>query len=294
MFGLNVLGRVQRFGIRASRWCIAHLGELETRLSFGLSLPEVITVTLPTSKRKAALTLTGDVARAVYVYGPLGYEPKTIKLWCKLSQQADIVLDIGAHTGLFALTAADTNPECFVAAFEPAPHMYEILCRNTNAAGYGDRIRTERMALSNKDGTAELLIRGSSGSTLEHRFWEDSSALPQINVPCSTLDRWLAANSLRLSDRSLIKLDVETHEPSVMEGAMQAMEDGPAVVCEVLATFVEERLNAMLPSSRWRYFWIGPDGPTERRKIVGDPSWHHNNYLFLKRDSPLLSLVVKQ
>lgn len=291
LFGLNLLGRVQRFGIRALRLCLDSLQGVDRRLVARLSAPNVVTVRLPISRREIALSLGGDVARAVYLDGVMGYEPRTMELWCKLCQHADIVLDIGANCGLFSLVASDANPECHIAAFEPLPQVHEILKRNIMGAGFGGRIRAECTAISNKNGIAEFLVKGSTGSTLEHAFWADSERLVRIDVPCSTLDVWLARNSLSLTDRSLIKLDVETHEPSIIEGAAQALEAGPAVICEVLATFVEERLNCLVPSSRWRYFWIGPDGPSERKRIIGDPSWRHNNYLFLTKDSPFLSEI---
>jgi hypothetical protein len=61
----------------------------------------------------------------------------------------------------------------------------------------------------------------------------------------------------------------------------------------VLATFTEAELGELLLPSRWKYFWIGPDGPVERRRIIGDPAWKYNNYLFLTHSSPYLSMLGK-
>jgi hypothetical protein len=131
-----------------------------------------------------------------------------------------------------------------------------------------------------------MIIKGSSGSTLEQNFWLDTPTLNQITIPVDTLDLWLERTAIPITSRSLIKLDVETHEPAVLEGARKALAAGSAILCEVLGTFTEHQLSDFLPSSKWRYFWIGPDGPVERRRIIGDPSWKLPNYLFIPKDSP--------
>lgn len=114
------------------------------------------------------------------------------------------------------------------------------------------------------------------------------------HVEVSGVDEWLRKYNVRLTQKSVIKIDVETHEPEVFRGAKGTLEIGPAVFCEVLATFTEQELNALFTPDRWRYFWIGPEGPVERRTIAGDPSWQGTNYLFLTKDSPFLPFVTEQ
>jgi hypothetical protein len=210
-----------RAGIHTVHWHGERLANLEMHLHAALPYMDKALVVLPGSQRSVALKVGGDLGKTVFLDGLLGYEESTTRVWHEFCKQADIVLDIGAHVGLFALLAADANPGCEVYAFEPLPVNYDLLCANIEAG----------------------------------------------------------------------EMDVETHEPEVLRGAQTALTRGPALFCEVLATFVEVELNGLLPPSRWRYFWIGPDGPTEHRRIVGDPAWEHMNYIFLTHDSPYLSLV---
>ena len=48
----------------------------------------------------------------------------------RLVASVDVVLDVGASTGLFALVAAVTNPDAKVHAFEPVPETYDFMVEN--------------------------------------------------------------------------------------------------------------------------------------------------------------------
>ena len=284
------------------RWMIHVLRQQRTYLLAGLEqwlydvLPylDEIVVRLPASNHVLKLQVSGGLGKTIFLGGLLGYEAPTTRLWRDLCKHADIILDVGAHIGLFAILAADANPACQVYAFEPLPVNYSLLCANIQASGMQTRITPSALAISDHTGPARLLVKGSSGSTLADDFWADSAELSQIEVQATTLDSWLQSRKLVLTPRSIVKLDVETHEPSVLREAQMALAQGPALFCEVLATFVEAELTDLLPASRWRCFWIGPDGPTERRRIVGDPAWQHMNYLFLTKHSPYLPLIGEQ
>jgi hypothetical protein len=129
-----------------------------------------------------------------------------------------------------------------------------------------------------------MVDKGSNGSTFEQDFWLDTPSLHKISIPVNTLDLWLEQSAISISSHSLIKIDVETHEPKVFHGAEKSLAAGPAVLCEVLGTFTEQRLlNEIFPNSHWHYFWIGP---VERRRIIGDPGWEFLNYLFIPNGNP--------
>ncbi len=58
------------------------------------------------------------------------WEVESRKAWRKLASKADVVLDIGAYTGIYALEACSVNSKAKVMAFEPNPYMRARL--NTN------------------------------------------------------------------------------------------------------------------------------------------------------------------
>lgn len=148
----------------AEHWLTHFIGAGENTLN----------VRMPVSQKNVTLTFRGELTRVVFLDGVMGYERGTGTTWLKLCKQADIVLDIGAHVGLFSLLAADANEASEVYAFEPLPENFEILCGNIQACGFKSRVRPFPIALSDKEGSSHLLVRGSSGSTLSEGFWEDS------------------------------------------------------------------------------------------------------------------------
>lgn len=275
-----------RLAIKSARYLKEQCASLESLLYTRLSYQSELVTRLPYTNRKIKLHAAGDISKAIYLDGLLGYEGSSTSLWGKLCRRADLILDIGAHIGTYSLIAADSAAGIPIHAFEPLPENFALLSENIEASGYKDYISAHTIALSNMNGETNMVVRGSSGSTLEQSFWLDAPQLNQIKVAVQTLDFWLDQSTLSITSSSLIKLDVETHEPRVLEGAYKAIGAGPAMLCEVLGTFTEEQLNDLLPAAQWRYFWIGPLGPVERRRIIGDPSWKFPNYLFIPKQSP--------
>lgn len=288
---LTPAARTLRSVIRIVRWHQAAIFRLQSWLKRAMPNLDEITVRLPKSNHSIKLNASGDFGKTLFLDGLLGYEGTTTRKWFEFCRQADVVMDIGAHLGVFSLLAADANSTSRVFAFEPQPTNFRFLCAHIESSGMRERITPFEAAISDHTGTDQLLLKGTSGSTLAKDFWADSATLSQAQVQTTTLDDWLLSNQVSLSPHSILKMDVETHEPAILRGAQKALSQEPAIFCEVLATFTEAELTELLPASRWKYFWIGPDGPVERRRIIGDPAWQYNNYLFLSPSSPFLSLL---
>jgi len=290
---LHIKSIAIRLAIKISHWLYEEFGLIETGLYKKLPYQSQVHITLPFSKRKVQLSAAGEISKVIYTNGLLGYEGLSTYLWSKLCKQADLILDIGAHIGLYSILAADTMTDVPIHAFEPLPDIFLILSRNIECSGYKSAICAHPFALSNITGMTKMVIKGSSGSTLEQNFWQDTPTLSQTTIKVDTLDSWMNHAGILVTSKSLIKIDVETHEPAVFDGGKQALAAGPTILCEVLGTFTEHRLSDLLPASNWRYFWIGPDGPVERRQIIGDPGWKFANYLFMPKDSPFEEAIEK-
>jgi FkbM family methyltransferase len=67
-----------------------------------------------------------------------------------------VVLDVGAHIGLFSLFMQRLRPRSRVFAFEPSPVAFELLEANT--ARHRERVRCVRCALSDRAGSARLVV----------------------------------------------------------------------------------------------------------------------------------------
>lgn len=146
-----------------------------------------------------------------------------------LIARGERALDIGANYGTYGLTLARLGAR--VDLFEPNPAIAAVLAAWARGrAG----VVVHALALSDHEGTAELVIPGQDG--VEH---DSSAALAggavtsgrRVSVPLATLD------SLRITDAALIKIDVEGHESAVLRGAAETI----AASCPALIVEIEQR-----------------------------------------------------
>ena len=125
-----------------------------------------------------------------------------------------ISVDIGAAWGLFSVHMCKASREVF--AFEPRPRQAAELTAMFDSLELP--VHVEAVALSSHDGTAQMrmLLDDLGRSTIEEENSlsdEDGSTLAKATVNVRRLDDY------DFSDVAFIKLDVEGHEVSVLEGA---------------------------------------------------------------------------
>lgn len=96
-------------------------------------------------------------------------------------REGDVVIDIGAHIGLFSLFAASRGAR--VLAFEPFPENYALLAENVAANGMEDRISAFNLAVW--ESREVIKLHRSHGGTGSHSaFGSSTDAIP---VKCTTL-----------------------------------------------------------------------------------------------------------
>jgi len=137
------------------------------------------------------------------------------------------VFDIGANVGQSALVAASlTGPEGRVVSFEPNPSAMAGLRAAVLHSGFGN-IELVPLALSNRSGPVDFFIDKrkeytSVASSL--RELDDLAACGMSQrtiVQCGTLDDYCERNGI-VAD--VIKIDVESAEPLVIEGGRRVIE----------------------------------------------------------------------
>jgi FkbM family methyltransferase len=176
-----------------------------------------------------------DVAKDLYWGG--GRRRSQADQWAveaavSLSRDADLFLDIGAYTGLFALAVARSAPGIRAKAYEIVPENYLMLVRNIVFNGLAGQVDASLVGLGEFPGALRMPIRlgltqAPSSISLETRF-EDG-----IDVPVSTLDARYAG----FSGKVVAKLDVEGFEPHVLRGGREFLARvKPDMVCEVLTS----------------------------------------------------------
>ena len=136
-------------------------------------------------------------------------------------------IDIGAHRGIYAHVLAQRAKH--VHAFEPHPQLFTYLRRTMPAA-----VSVHPIALSSAAGAVKFRIPRSGGylglgqGTLEPSPIYHADTISEIEVRCSTLDREIK------EPVGFMKIDVEGHELSVLEGGRELLRrDQPALIVEI-------------------------------------------------------------
>ena len=134
-------------------------------------------------------------------------------------------IDVGANKGDFTLLAARlAGNSGTVISIEPAPENHSILQRSIELNDYTN-IRVLQVALSDRDGTANLQIGSTSGS---HTLSPEFNGLRTVAVPTRTLDGVVAEQQLGSVD--MIKIDVQGLELAVLRGAAQTLRANPGII----------------------------------------------------------------
>jgi len=89
-----------------------------------------------------------------------GWEKASLLTWLWLVRDAEVVFDIGANTGIYALSAQATRPRAKVMAFEPVKRIHAKLAANVALNTYP--IKAHNIALSDHNGTVPLYDPGGS------------------------------------------------------------------------------------------------------------------------------------
>ena len=137
-------------------------------------------------------------------YTPAGFEIST----------ADVVVDIGAHIGVFSVFASRLASKGRVYSVEPVPENFEMLKRNLIANGM-DRVVALNLAVSDKRGVTDLFICGGNtgGNSLLSTFG-GNAVTSRISVNTVSLSDMMSENAI--SEIDFLKMDCEGGEYAIM------------------------------------------------------------------------------
>lgn len=134
----------------------------------------------------------------------------------------DVVYDVGANVGVYALALASSEPARRVVAFEPAPPIVRRLRTNVDCNDVGDRIEIRRCGLGDRSGTASFYVSTypelSAFDRERATRWE-AAVQDVVEVPIRRLDD--VVDSLPPPD--VLKLDVEGAATRVLRGASDTL-----------------------------------------------------------------------
>ena len=148
----------------------------------------------------------------IYGDGPAGVQP------------GDIVVDCGAHIGLFARQAISKGAK-LVVAVEPAPRMKLLLQRNLQKEIDEGRVVIYPKGVWDSETTMQFQTDrggGAGGHVLDGRHHDVTYPGEVIEVPLTTIDKLVS--ELKLDRVDFIKMDIEGAEQRALAGAVGTLQ----------------------------------------------------------------------
>ena len=139
----------------------------------------------------------------------------------------DVVFDVGANEGQYALELRELGFAGQIISFEPLSTVYAALSRAARGDGSWQTVQT---AVGDTAGRATIHVAGNTASSsilpmLERhvRSAPQSAYVSTEEVPIETLET-LFARYIGLGQRPLLKIDAQGYERRVLEGAAAALD----------------------------------------------------------------------
>lgn len=216
------------------------------------------------------------------------WDKESLELWGDLSKESKVIFDIGANTGIYSLVAHASNSKAQICAFEPSKNTFKKLQTNI----YKNRFTIQTFELAISDSKGKFMFYDpdyghQTNASLSREMIKDNVILSkqiklkEYEVETITCDDFIVENNL--SWPSLVKIDVEMHEPEVLKGMKRTLEFGrPIILIEILTHKVAEGVHEILKDFNYCYFsLLSNDGPELRVAIEPEICF---NYLLVPRE----------
>ena len=206
------------------------------------------------------------------------YEKKTLEIWSKLSAIEGIILDIGAHTGIYSLVANNSIKKGQILSFEP--HFLNFARLNLNLRGNGFSTRTMFMNTVGKENqmqpfsvmnNIDYLTSGGKIGNIKNQF---TTQIQTIAID-SFLDK-TARNNVKL-----IKIDVEGNEYQCLQGMIDTIKSSkPIIFFECISEKNNLEIETVLKSHDYSFFIIDDtEGFLEKTENINPILDNNNNII---------------
>jgi FkbM family methyltransferase len=189
------------------------------------------------------------------------YERMSLTIWARLANNANLILDIGAYTGIYGYVAARANKQSRIICFEPLDLNFSRIWENITLNSFSN-ISALPLAVSDKDGEIDLNIYSdgnflTSGSSTKNEITKQ----PRLRkkVQSISIDTIAELNSIQKID--LVKIDVEGSVKEVLEGMRKTLEKcRPDFIIEVLQDIeLANYLTSFFKKYNYNFFEIKED-----------------------------------
>jgi len=158
-------------------------------------------------------------------------EPDTIR-WLDALTEHDVLWDIGANVGLYAMYAAKIA-RCRVVAFEPEAQNYALLLQNMALNGVQALIDATNIAVTNDLGLGWLSVHAMTKGGAYNAFHLSTGAMERTRqAPDATVAQVQVGASLddlvtkfHFPFPTHLKIDVDGTEPDIVAGGSRVLSD---------------------------------------------------------------------
>jgi FkbM family methyltransferase len=158
------------------------------------------------------------------------YEAETLRQWLAALRPGDVVWDVGANIGIYAvLSGRAVGLTGTVWSWEPAPDSFRTLQDHIRANRLDATCRPIHEAIGDRDGGVIEFTIVSEGENSTNRIASAGQMGSVVSVPVATLDGWL-----RRAERApnAVKIDIEGAEVLALRGATDVFApNGPRPLC---------------------------------------------------------------
>jgi FkbM family methyltransferase len=137
------------------------------------------------------------------------YNPKDFEI-----KDGDVVVDIGAHKGIFSIFAALQGDNVKVFSYEPVPINFTLLQENIKLNRLADRIKAFNLAVASEAGSSTMFIRDGVKDSVSHSFHYRTKQDFPLEVRCVTLENIFEQNGI--DKCNFLKLDCEGAEYQIL------------------------------------------------------------------------------
>ncbi|HZH66233.1 MAG TPA: FkbM family methyltransferase [Flavisolibacter sp.] len=156
-------------------------------------------------------------------YFPSDYEHDNFTFLKKHTKPGNIVIDVGAHFGLFAVRAAQlVGSSGTVYAFEPTPSTQKLLQKTILINNMQDCIVPQNEAIADKDGETFFYVSDNEGDNSNSLIgFKEDRRLHKVKVKLTSIDNFILSNKIHHVD--FIKIDAEGFEYNVLLGCINVL-----------------------------------------------------------------------
>jgi len=203
-----------------------------------------------------------DCPRAANILYEKEFEPGSMQIWCRLAKTASGILDIGAHVGVYSLSAASIRKDVKIHAFEPNPHAYTRLRMHIQINEFRNIVE-HWFAVGKEDGIAPFSwVRKPNQQISSGGGLGRGAGREEIIVPMHKLDGSQIAPTI--GDRALVKIDVEGGEVAAIQGMSEVLARKPDILLETFSAGACDIINPIISALGYKVYKV----LEKERKVV--------------------------